>query len=363
MIYYDSSVNVAFPGLHFSVPVRAEAFTIGPVSIRWYGILIAIGLCLAPVYGLRRAKDFGVTQDDLTDVVLFGVIGGIIGARIYYTLFNADAWSQFLSKPYTIFMIWEGGLAIYGGIIGAFVAALITAHVKKQSVIPYLDIASLGFLIGQAIGRWGNFFNREAYGSQTSLPWRMVLGDDGVGYHPCFLYESLWCALGFVLLHFYSKKYRKFSGETVLLYALWYSFERFFIEGLREDSLMIGPIRVSQLFSALVFIAAVVLLLLGYRKVRERREEQGEYTPVYAPAGPAAAVTDGEPVDASIAADEAEEEIVEEPGGMDEPEADAETVETPENDSEAAGDIPDEAPDAEETSEEAPDDSDEAEAH
>lgn len=287
MTYADEAVPVSFPGLgHLSLWVHRVAFSIGPISVHWYGVIIAVGLVLALLYGARRSKEFGVTVDDLTDVVLWSVIFGIIGARIYYVLFystSGDASFNYFANPADILKIWDGGLAIYGGIIGAFCTALVVCHIKKLNPLPFFDLAGLGFLIGQGIGRWGNFINREAYGSQTNLPWRMVVDSTGVGYHPCFLYESLWCLLGFLLLHLYSKR-RKFRGELFLMYAAWYSLGRFFIEGLRTDSLMIGPVlRVSQLLSVLVFLGAVgTLAVVYYRRHAAAVEDAKPFEPLYA---------------------------------------------------------------------------------
>ncbi|MDR3644991.1 MAG: prolipoprotein diacylglyceryl transferase [Clostridia bacterium] len=286
---------ISFPGLGIgNLNIPRVFFHIGNFNVYWYGVLIAVGLLLALLYGAKRTKDFGVTVDDLTDVVLWSVIFGIIGARVYYVIFfNQGGDNSFFANPVSIFRIWDGGLAIYGAIIGAFVSAFIVCRVKKLNPLPFFDIAGLGFLIGQAVGRWGNFFNQEAYGSTTSLPWGMKIIDDSsdaysgqtVTVHPCFLYESLWCALGFVLLHFYSKKHRKFRGEIFLMYAAWYSFGRFFIEILRTDSLMIGGWKVSMLLSAAVFVVAVTTILVVRGRIAKRAENDTTgYVPIYADA-------------------------------------------------------------------------------
>ena len=276
-------IPIQFPGLGLSFDVQREAFHIGSLPIYWYGVLIAAALLLAFFYAVKRADQFKISVDNLTDATLWSIIFGIIGARLYYVLFYIDpdtGVNTYFADPVSMLFLWNGGLAIYGGIIGALLTALIFCKIKKLNPLPFFDIASLGFLIGQAIGRWGNFFNREAYGAATALPWRMVIDDSGNAYHPCFLYESIWCALGFVLLHFYSKR-RKFNGEVFLMYAAWYSFGRFFIEGLRTDSLMIGSVRVSQMLSALVFIAAVTLIAVFRIKAGAKKNEQMEYVPMY----------------------------------------------------------------------------------
>ena len=254
--------NVTFPGLGIDLNIDAVAFQIGSFQIRWYALIIAFGFILAAVYCFRRAKKFGVDIDRLTDIVLGGLIGGIIGARLYYVLFKLDYYS---ANPLDIFKIWEGGLAIYGGLIGAILVGWLVAHWRKMRFAPVLDLASLGFLIGQGIGRWGNFVNVEAFGCNTDLPWGMsgttvtqyltkqaselsqygIAVDPSMPVHPTFFYESLWCIIGFVLLHFYSK-HRKFDGEVFLMYSAWYGLGRFFIEGLRTDSLMMGQIRISR---------------------------------------------------------------------------------------------------------------------
>lgn len=272
---------ISFPGLGLSFNIQPVAFTIGSLVVSWYGIIIAVGLLLAMIYGLKRASQFKITADDLSDVIIFSIIAGIIGARLYYVLFFSDGsgLNPYFSNPISMLYIWQGGLGIYGGIIAAFLCAFIVCRVKKISVGAVFDIAALGFLIGQAIGRWGNFVNREAFGAQTSLPWRMVVDSTGTGYNPCFLYESLWCILGFVLLHIYSKR-RKFNGEVFLIYLMWYGFGRFFIEALRTDSLMLGNLKISQLVAAALFVVAGGIW--AYKRSQARSSSQQlDYTPVY----------------------------------------------------------------------------------
>jgi phosphatidylglycerol---prolipoprotein diacylglyceryl transferase len=199
--------SISFPGLGLNFHINPTAFKIGSFPIAWYGIIIAVGLLLAMIYGMKRAKEFNVTVDDLSDVIIFSIIFGVIGARLYYVLFYIDdtGVNPYFSDPLSIFNLRSGGLAIYGGMLAAFATAFIVCKIKKISVGAVYDIAALGFLIGQAIGRWGNFVNEEAYGSATNLPWRMLISASTDAVHPCFLYESLWCILGFVLLHMYSK--------------------------------------------------------------------------------------------------------------------------------------------------------------
>ncbi len=255
--------NVQFPGLGISLNIDPVAFSIGDFSVYWYGIIIGVGFILALYFALKNLKNFGIKSDDFIDCVITGFIFGIIGARLYYVIFKWDYYSQNLNE---LFAIHNGGLAIYGGIISALVSGCIVAKIKKVPVFATLDIASMGFLIGQGIGRWGNFVNQEAFGTETSLPWRMVSENtNGIGVHPCFLYESIWCLLGFVLLYIFSKKYRKYDGQIFLLYLVWYGLERMIVEGLRTDSLYIFNLRVSQILAGVTVIAGIVLLTV-FRK-------------------------------------------------------------------------------------------------
>lgn len=281
----NESIPVTFPGLGLSLPIHSTAFSIGGLAIKWYGILIAAGLLLAMWYAFRRCKDFHVSSDDLTDVIIISLICGVVGARLYYVIFypGTSGYNPYFENPVSILYLRDGGLGIYGGIIGALGSALIVCKKKKISIGAVFDIAGLGFPIGQAIGRWGNFFNREAYGAATNAFWRMAGVDPNninTGYQPCFFFESVWCIIGFLILHKYSK-HRKFNGEIFLLYVMWYGFGRFFIEGLRTDSLMIGNIRVSQLVAAASFVAALCLIIYKRLKLKEAAVDQGEYTPLF----------------------------------------------------------------------------------
>lgn len=252
---------ITFPGLGIEVN-PSEGFSIGNFEIKWYGVIIAAGVLLAILYCLGRCKRFGVSEDDVLNLLLICLPSAIVCARLYYVIFE---WDQFFGPgiPWYKFLdIRTGGLAIYGGIIGAAVAMLIYARVRKLKITPFLDLMGIGLLVGQAIGRWGNFFNREAHGGVTDCFLRMGLIENGElqYFHPTFLYESLWNVAGFVLLHFLSKK-RKYDGQMFLGYVAWYGFGRMFIEGLRTDSLWIGPFRVSQLLAAASFLVAVGILL------------------------------------------------------------------------------------------------------
>ena len=254
--------NISFPSLGIDIdPVRA--FDIGPLSIHMYGIIIAFGLVLAVVYAMRRAPQFGLTEDHVLDGVLWVTPFAFLCARAYYCAFS---WELYADNPISVLYIWQGGIAIYGGVLGAVAGILVFCRVKKISLGATLDLVLLGFLIGQAIGRWGNFFNREAFGAETDTWLRMGLYDTVTGtvtyHHPTFLYESVWNALGFVVLHFLSKK-REYDGQIALGYAAWYGLGRFFVEGLRTDSLYLPgtELRVSQLLAAVSFFAAAAVLV------------------------------------------------------------------------------------------------------
>jgi phosphatidylglycerol:prolipoprotein diacylglycerol transferase len=270
----DSYSVITFPSLGFEWD-PARNFSVGPITIQFYGLIIAMGLLLAVIYGCKRAKQFGMSIDDLTDGVLCIVPFAIICARLYYCIFS---WKDYADDPISILYIWKGGLAIYGGVIGAAIGIVVFSLVKKIKVGAVLDITSLGFLIGQSIGRWGNFFNREAFGAETDSFLRMGLTHKITGqityYHPTFLYESVWNAAGFVLLHFLSKK-RKFDGQIVLGYLAWYGLGRTFIEGLRMDSLYWGNFRVSQLLAACTCFIGVALLMVNAFRDHDPAKLQG----------------------------------------------------------------------------------------
>ena len=258
---------VQFPGLGLSFELSRVAFSIGGMDIYWYGVCIAFGLCLALVFAFRRCTEFGIDADSMVDVILIGVVLGIASARLYYVAM----------APYNYDTIWDvlavrdGGLAIYGGIIAGVLTAVAVCKIKKIRIPAFLDLGCFGLLIGQLMGRWGNFFNREAFGSETTAFLRMGLttAKGTIYVHPTFLYESLWNLAGLLILHFWTKKgKRKFDGQVFLLYVLWYGVGRFFIEGLRSDSLYLGGtgIRVSQLLAAVSAAAALILLIMLGRK-------------------------------------------------------------------------------------------------
>ena len=258
--------NVTFPHLGLEFNINPVAFSIGSFHVYWYGIIIAAGFLLALIYASFSCKKMNIDINRLFDVVIVGLIAGVIFARLFYVVFYPG--DKYWKNPLEIFQIHDGGLAIYGGIIGAVVFGSLMAKLRKLKVTAVLDIAALGFLIGQCVGRWGNFINQEAFGSATELPWGMhsentaAVVDGNV--HPCFLYESLLCLLGFVLLHFFTRRFRRYDGQTFLLYIVWYGACRFFIEGLRTDSLIIPgtSLRVSQVIAAVCVVAGIILLVL-----------------------------------------------------------------------------------------------------
>ena len=265
---------ITFPNLGISVNPSRVAFNVLGKDIYWYGIIIAAGFLLAVIYAMRRAPSFGLTEDNILDMLFVAVPLAIVCARLYYCIFY---WDLYRDNPIAILYVWEGGLAIYGGVIGAVIGVAIFCRVKKLPVGPLLDVGSLGLLIGQMIGRWGNFMNREAHGAVTDGFFKMGIADAAGNvtyYQPTFLYESVWNLVGFVALHFYSKR-RKFDGEVFLLYLAWYGLGRAWIEGLRTDSLYLfnTGIRVSQLLAALSCVASIAVLVY-VRVVRKPQPEK-----------------------------------------------------------------------------------------
>ena len=269
--------------------MKSVAFTIFGMQITCYGLSITFGMLLAMIYGFSQMKRYGIDPDRAIDAVIGGIVGGIVGARIYYVLFH---WDSFAGDWKSVFNIRGGGLAIYGGVIGALLVGGLVAKLRKVKLMPMLDIVAVGFLLGQGIGRWGNFTNHEAFGTNTDSIFGMSSGKiqewivNNTAYagntlygkginlsehypvHPCFLYESVWCLLGFFLLAYIARKHRKFDGQIFLMYVAWYGFERFFVEGLRTDSLYIGTLRVSQVLAAVSCVTAIVLLIVCYSRVK-----------------------------------------------------------------------------------------------
>lgn len=271
-------IDVVLKPIAFSIPFGDKHW-----DIYWYGILIALGFLLALIYGVTNSKRFGIDNDKMLDVVLVATPVAILCARAYYVIFDGEPLESF--GDFFGFGDSSGfaGIAIYGGVIGAFGSGLLMCKIRKIKFTDMFDLASLGFLIGQGVGRWGNFVNQEAYGSFTgSSFWGMqserTINEMGEGLvHPCFLYESVWCILGFFIINRLSRN-RKFSGETFLMYCAWYGFGRAFIEMLRTDSLMIGNIKVSCLLSFVICIASIVLIAV----IRKKIKPEGEYINLFA---------------------------------------------------------------------------------
>lgn len=259
---------ISFPGLGIEpFEIDSEAFSVFGRSIAWYALIIVTGIILAILYVMWRGKQKGISSDSILDIALLTVPCGVVGARLYYVLTSLEHYDSF----WDVFKIWEGGLAIYGGIIGGAVAVIVMAKIKKLSFFTLADMISPAVMIGQILGRWGNFFNVEAYGYETSLPWRMGIYRYGEWsyVHPTFLYESLWNLLGFVLINLFygfkkDKTHKQYEGQIFLMVFAWYGLGRMLIEGLRTDSLYVGPFRISQVIGLLCFLGGAGLLIYHY---------------------------------------------------------------------------------------------------
>ncbi len=295
---------ISFPGLGIEpFHINEVAFTVFGRPVAWYGILITCGMILAVLYALHIRKYEGISSDDIIDLAFVVIIFGVLGARLYYVIFKWDSYivtdaSSFLQNIVgtlkNVIAVWEGGLAIYGGIIAGILTALVFARKRKIRFVKLLDILAPCVWIGQVIGRWGNFINMEAYGSETTLPWRMGIlysyMDTGITtgmwdiekyVHPTFLYESLWNLTALILVFAFYKK-KKFDGQFCSFYFIWYGFGRMLIEGLRTDSLMLGNLRISQGVGFASLILGIVLTVYFTKKSqKEKIEIESEYTPVY----------------------------------------------------------------------------------
>ena len=285
-------ITVSFPGLGIeNFTLKSTAFTIpifGGLAVRWYGIIITLGILLAFLYCSYRAKQEGISFDHLLDIAIYTIIFGIVGARAYYVLTSLDRFDSF----YSVIAIWEGGIAIYGAIIAGALTIWVVCRYKKIKTLKMMDAVAPGVMIGQLLGRWGNFFNGEAHGGivaegsplyflRMGLYPHHVSGVSGMAYvHPTFLYESLWNLIGFLLIHSLYKK-KKFDGQVLLMYLTWYGFGRMFIEGLRTNSLMVGSFRISQLLGFLCFVTGSVLLTVFLIRAKKVKEDGEEYVPAY----------------------------------------------------------------------------------
>ena len=275
-----------FPGLGWELPISRVALSIGNLDIYWYGVIIAVGFGLGLWVYLSHNRTCGIHPDEGLDVILWAMVGAIVGALAYYVAFQWDNYKDNLKE---IFNLRGGGLAIYGGIIGALIVAFIVCRIKKLPMLPVADAAFPGVMLGQAIGRWGNFFNMEAFGTNTTLPWGMtsdtisaylsrhqaalaaqgIMVDPTLPVHPTFLYESLWNLIGVAILLLWLFPRRSYDGQITLGYTAWYGLGRFFVEGLRTDSLMWGSVRVSQALGGVLFIVAAGLMLFIFLRGRK----------------------------------------------------------------------------------------------
>lgn len=257
--------NISFPYLKISFDINPVAIKLPYIwGVHWYGIIIATGIILALCYCVRVGKREAVPSDNVYDTLIYSLPAAIICARLYYVIFS---WEKYRANIMDIFKIWEGGLAIYGGIIGAIIAGTTYFRVKKLGVLKMCDICCLGLIIGQMVGRWGNFVNAEAFGGYCDHFWGMSI-NGGACVHPTFLYESLWNFAGFIILSRLHKK-RPFYGFTFFSYLIWYGAGRFFIEGLRADSLYIGGVRISQLVALICIGAGITALSYLTEKTRK----------------------------------------------------------------------------------------------
>lgn len=268
---------ITFPKLGLEFKVSRAAFEIGDFPIFTYGLLITLGLIIAVIYGYKQCKVNSLDTDDFFNMLILAIPVSIICARAYYVIFS---WDQYKNDILSIFDIRSGGLAIYGGVIGAAAVVIIYCRKKKINIGVVLDMLAVGLLIGQAIGRWGNFVNGEAFGTVTDLPWAMTIESDGQitaeNVHPTFLYESVWNALGIIVLLVY-KRHTLFNGELFCGYMAWYGLGRMFIEGLRTDSLyLFGTVRVSQMLAVLTFAVGICVIIIRRRRMLKATQAEND---------------------------------------------------------------------------------------
>lgn len=253
--------TIGFPGLNLEFEINRVAFSIFGKDIFWYALIILTGFVLGVAFVVIDAKKQNINTDNIFDIAFWGLISSVICARIYYVIFDPGCLNgNFLN----IFKIWEGGIAIYGALIGAVACAIIYCRIKKLPTLKIFDICAPGLLIGQIIGRWGNFVNAEVYGKETMLPWRMTI-NGGPGVHPLFLYESLWNLLGLIIILIFRKR-KKADGQVFFFYCLWYGIGRLFLEGMRQPQFILYVIPnilgISQLVAFAVIIISIILLII-----------------------------------------------------------------------------------------------------
>ena len=313
--------KVSFPGLGIGeIEINPVAISIGNIEVRWYGIIICIGMLLAVAYVMFRAKQRNISIDDVIDIALVIIPCGIVGARLYYVIMEFDRflytgggfWKNLGETLVNIVSVWNGGLAIYGGIIAGGLALVCVAKKKKLNAFTVLDMVSPAVMIGQILGRWGNFFNGEAHGGETDLFCRMGLWEKGeqIFVHPTFLYESLWNLCGFVIANVLYKK-KKFEGQIFFFYIAWYGFGRMIIEQLRTDSLMVGVFRISQVVGFTCFIVgAACMIVFANRAKAEAAAETVEYSSVYAKLRKSKSEETSEKTDKELEEEAREDEIL-----------------------------------------------------
>lgn len=288
MNFFADYTTVRFTGFNHAFDISGTFFEWGNLNIKWYGVIIAFGFLLAVIFGGKMAYKWKMDLNKMLDVLIFGTVGGIVGARLYYVLFEWDYYKDNLGE---IVQIWQGGIAIYGGLIGGIALAWFVCKKNGLSFLKLLDIAGMSFLIGQGIGRWGNFTNQEAFGTNTTLPWGMISAktteyieghsseflENGISMnayapvHPTFLYESIWCIIGFFIIFKICQKFYKFDGQLILCYGIWYGIGRTIIEGFRTDSLYLAStgIRVSQALSLALVVCCTAVLIAKFVELKK----------------------------------------------------------------------------------------------
>ena len=260
--------TISFPKLNIGPFNICETITLFGLNIHFYGLIIGIGIVVAYFFAMKTCRKHDLSQDNITDILLYGLPSAIVCARLYYVLFELEQFSSI----WDVFKIWNGGIAIYGAVIGAVVSTYVYCKIKKINPFKAFDIGALGLLIGQIFGRWGNFVNAEAFGAPTNLPWGMQIQkiSTEIAFHPTFLYESLW-NLGVFIILFLRRDKRAFDGELFFGYITLYGLGRFWIEGLRMDSLYLGPVRISQLVAAVCVIIGTVVIVLKRRQIKKSK--------------------------------------------------------------------------------------------
>ncbi|MBE6605759.1 MAG: prolipoprotein diacylglyceryl transferase [Ruminococcaceae bacterium] len=280
---------ISFPGFGIGeMTINKIALSVGDIQIRWYGIIVTLAIICGFAFACLRARKVGISFDSMLDYAVYTIFFAILGARLYYVAFSGDTYNSFID----VIAIWRGGLAIYGGLIGGLFTIIVVSAIKKIKLAKILDVVAPCVMLGQAIGRWANFFNAEAYGYDPnkialyeSNVFRMDIRAEGSDFvmHtlPTFLFESVWNIVGMLLLIFVIERFKKYNGQSVLFYVTWYGFGRTWIEMLRSDSLYISDIRVSSLLGFLCFIAGVIFMIIFGLKAKREKLDSVEYQSIY----------------------------------------------------------------------------------